>query len=78
MSEYRAVLAEEELEDGAMRSVAVDGTAVLVSRSEDGSVCAIGNVCTHAGGPLDEGERAGDVMTCPWHGSASISALAGC
>ncbi|MDQ3924906.1 MAG: Rieske (2Fe-2S) protein [Actinomycetota bacterium] len=25
--------------------------------------------CTHRGGPLAEGEREGDVVTCPWHGS---------
>lgn len=30
---------------------------------------AISNVCAHAGGPLDEGELNGDVVTCPWHGS---------
>jgi Rieske Fe-S protein len=23
----------------------------------------------HRGGPLDEGERDGDMVTCPWHGS---------
>jgi nitrite reductase/ring-hydroxylating ferredoxin subunit len=25
--------------------------------------------CTHRGGPLNEGDRDGDVVTCPWHGS---------
>ena len=25
--------------------------------------------CTHRGGPLAEGGREGDVVTCPWHGS---------
>ncbi len=38
----------------------------------DGAVRAIGAVCTHASGPLDEGELVGadgcDVK-CPWHGS---------
>jgi 3-phenylpropionate/trans-cinnamate dioxygenase ferredoxin subunit len=25
--------------------------------------------CTHAGGPLYEGSLAGEIVTCPWHGS---------
>src|ERR687889_1409011 len=69
MSEFTAVLKEGELEAGAMRVVDIDGVDVLVSRSEDGRVCAISNTCTHRGGPLNEGERDGNVVTCPWHGS---------
>ena len=69
MNEFADVLEEVELEAGGMRAVDVDGVSVLLSRSEDGGVCAIANRCTHVGGPLDEGERDGNVVTCPWHGS---------
>lgn len=69
MSEFGVVLAEEELEGGAMRAIEVGGASVLVSRSEDGGACAIANTCTHAGGPLAEGEREGNSVICPWHGS---------
>ena len=69
MSEYTAVLQESDLQDGAMKTVEVEGITVLVNLSEDGRVCAIANTCTHRGGPLNEGERDGDVVTCPWHGS---------
>jgi nitrite reductase/ring-hydroxylating ferredoxin subunit len=69
MDQFTAILEEGELAAGAMRAVGVDGTRVLVSRSEDGGVCAIANACTHVGGPLDEGERDGNVVACPWHGS---------
>jgi nitrite reductase/ring-hydroxylating ferredoxin subunit len=69
MSEFSAVLEEGKLEAGAMRAVDVEGVRVLVSRSEDGGVCAKANACTHVGGPLDEGERNGNVVACPWHGS---------
>jgi len=34
-----------------------------------GNFCAIENTCPHAGGPLAEGSIAGEVVTCPWHGS---------
>jgi nitrite reductase/ring-hydroxylating ferredoxin subunit len=66
---FTAVLEESELQGGAMRAVEVDGITVLLSRSESGEVCAIANACTHVGGPLAEGEREGNVVTCPWHGS---------
>lgn len=68
-SAFTAVLEESELRGGAMRAVEVDGVPVLLSRSESGEVCAIANTCTHMGGPLVEGDREGDVVTCPWHGS---------
>ncbi len=67
MSEFNAVLEENKLQEGTVRAVEVEGVPVLVSRPEDGRVCAIANACTHRGGPLDEGERDGSVVT--WHGS---------
>jgi nitrite reductase/ring-hydroxylating ferredoxin subunit len=69
MGGFTAVLEESELEAGAMRAVDVEGVYVLVSRSKDGQVCTIANACTHRGGPLNEGERERNVVTCPWHGS---------
>ena len=42
---------------------------VLLTRSESRAVCAISATCSHLGGPLDEGEREGDTVVCPWHGS---------
>ena len=38
----------------------------------DGKVYAMGNTCTHAGGPLNEGKWVGKdrcEIQCPWHGS---------
>jgi nitrite reductase/ring-hydroxylating ferredoxin subunit/uncharacterized membrane protein len=38
----------------------------------DGEIYAIGNKCTHAGGPLNEGTWVGKdrcELQCPWHGS---------
>jgi Rieske [2Fe-2S] domain len=52
MSEFIAVLEDNELQGGAMRAVEVEGVPVLVSRSEGGEACAIANTCTHRGGPL--------------------------
>src|SRR5215212_3579589 len=35
----------------------------------DGHFYATQSDCTHAGGPLCEGSLAGEIVTCPWHGS---------
>ena len=35
----------------------------------EGKYYAIGNVCTHVGGPLAEGTLEGYEIECPWHGS---------
>ncbi len=67
--EFQGVLDESELEGIAMREVDVEGEAVLVTHSTSGELCAIANTCSHFGGPLAEGEREGDVVVCPWHGS---------
>ena len=68
-SEFRPVLAEAELRGEELRRVDVDGAPVLLARSRAGGLCAIAATCTHLGGPLDEGERNGDSVVCPWHGS---------
>ncbi|HUQ41763.1 MAG TPA: Rieske 2Fe-2S domain-containing protein [Candidatus Limnocylindrales bacterium] len=48
-----------------------EGVAVFVAKV-DGQVYAIANVCTHAGGPLNEGKWVGAdrcEIECPWHAS---------
>ena len=66
---YAPVIEAAELEDGKLHRVELEGEAVLVAQAESGGVCAISAVCSHMGGPLDEGKRDGDTVTCPWHGS---------
>jgi nitrite reductase/ring-hydroxylating ferredoxin subunit/uncharacterized membrane protein len=68
-SEFVAVADESDLDGVDVKAVTVDGTSVLIARSQSGDLCAIANTCSHLGGPLDEGTRDGDVVTCPWHGS---------
>ena len=67
--EFTSVMPEDELNGGEMRRVDFDGVGVLVSRSQNGGVCAISASCNHFSGPLDQGSREGDTVVCPWHGS---------
>jgi nitrite reductase/ring-hydroxylating ferredoxin subunit len=67
---YAPVCDEKELNGAKLVGVELEGESVVVSRSEaGGEICAIAATCSHLGGPLDEGERDGDTVTCPWHGS---------
>jgi nitrite reductase/ring-hydroxylating ferredoxin subunit/uncharacterized membrane protein len=63
------VLDEQELTGDATHHVEADGAPVLLSRSSDGELCAISDVCSHEGGTLSEGRREGDTVVCPLHGS---------
>ncbi|MBI2939274.1 MAG: Rieske 2Fe-2S domain-containing protein [Chloroflexi bacterium] len=66
--EFIPVLADAELGERQLQRVEVDGTPVLLTRLS-GQVHAIGETCTHLGGPLAQGELEGDCVVCPWHGS---------
>lgn len=65
--DYVEVGQVSEFPAGSLRKVVVRGEDVLVG-NVDGKLYAIGDKCTHRGGPLDEGELEGNTVTCPWHG----------
>jgi nitrite reductase/ring-hydroxylating ferredoxin subunit/uncharacterized membrane protein len=67
--EWHAVCRLDELSDGRPFGANVGGARIVLVR-EAGKVYALAAVCTHAGGPLEEGEVRGEVIVCPWHGSA--------
>jgi nitrite reductase/ring-hydroxylating ferredoxin subunit len=66
--EWTPVLADSELREGELRKVSVGEASVLLVRDGD-QVLGIANTCTHAGGPLDEGELVDGCVVCPWHAS---------
>lgn len=65
---WTAVYPADALLESAPQRIDVDGNAILLYR-QGGTVYAIGAVCAHAGGPLDEGTFEGSCVTCPWHQS---------
>ena len=58
----------DDLDDGELMAVEVDGEPVCLAKV-DGTVYAFSGTCAHIGGPLDEGELEGLILTCPWHGA---------
>jgi nitrite reductase/ring-hydroxylating ferredoxin subunit len=67
--EFTPVLEENELSGSEMRRVEVGEVGILLSRARNGEVSAIAATCNHMGGPLQEGNREGDTVVCPWHES---------
>jgi nitrite reductase/ring-hydroxylating ferredoxin subunit/uncharacterized membrane protein len=55
-------------DDRSLGRVTADGVPIVMARSARG-LHALADRCSHRGGPLSEGHRDGDCITCPWHGS---------
>ena len=64
----RQVAKLSDLPPGTAKKVEVDGVAVLLCNC-DGEIYAVEDVCTHDGGPLDEGELMDCKIMCPRHGA---------
>jgi len=65
---FLRALRESELREGQPVRAEIDGLRVVLVK-RNGRVYAIGERCSHLGGPLAEGEVRDDSIVCPWHGS---------
>jgi 3-phenylpropionate/trans-cinnamate dioxygenase ferredoxin component len=64
----RSVAKKSGIAPGTTHRVVVDGQEILLC-NVDGEIYAIEDVCTHDGGPLDQGELEGCRVVCPRHGA---------
>jgi nitrite reductase (NADH) small subunit len=46
----------------------VAGDRMIALFNVEGTFYALDGVCPHQGGPLGQGDLAGCIVTCPWHG----------
>jgi nitrite reductase/ring-hydroxylating ferredoxin subunit/uncharacterized membrane protein len=68
LENWTPIMADSDLREGEPRRVEVDGNPILLYRRW-GIVLAMGAVCSHAGGPLEEGKFEWPCVECPWHQS---------
>ena len=68
MSRLVKVAETKEVAPGTGKVVDAQGRSIALFNMA-GTFHAIDNTCTHRGGPLGEGDLAGEVVTCPWHGA---------
>jgi nitrite reductase/ring-hydroxylating ferredoxin subunit/uncharacterized membrane protein len=68
-TDWTRVARQADLSSDTPQLVQADGYGVLLYRHAS-TIHALADRCTHAGGPLHEGEVDEDLcVTCPWHGS---------
>lgn len=68
MSEFRTVARLEDVPEGTMIPVELDGDDLVVARVGD-RVFALHDRCTHEEFPLSSGELVGGQVTCVLHGA---------
>jgi glycine betaine catabolism B len=66
--DFVKVAETKDVQASQMVAVNVNGEKVCLS-NVNGKYYAMGNVCTHMGGPLGEGKLEEYIVQCPWHGS---------
>jgi nitrite reductase/ring-hydroxylating ferredoxin subunit len=59
----------DRLKEGMVTGEEVNGKMLVVLMLQ-GRVYALDAVCTHEGGPLNEGSIDGNEIICPWHSGA--------
>jgi nitrite reductase/ring-hydroxylating ferredoxin subunit/uncharacterized membrane protein len=64
--QWTPLLEAAELETNRPRCVEHENKKILLFRDGD-RIYAIGAVCSHAAGPLHEGQFDGHYVQCPWH-----------
>jgi len=69
VEDWTPVIHTEDLEEGKPALVQANGNPILMFRYGE-KISAISAVCSHAGGPLDEGRVVNETcIECPWHQS---------
>ncbi|MDE1763280.1 MAG: non-heme iron oxygenase ferredoxin subunit [Thaumarchaeota archaeon] len=66
MSEFVKVARRQDVSEGTLREVKYNEESVCLANI-GGKYYAIGNICTHEGGPLAEGALQDFEVECPWH-----------
>lgn len=64
--EFTPLVALADVPEETPTKVTFGSTAIMLVRRGE-VVHALKETCSHAGGPLSEGELKGDTITCPWH-----------
>ena len=67
-TEFVTLAKTSEVAPGQVKVYEVRGRRIALC-NVDGSFYAIDDVCTHDGGPLDQGELVGHQIECPRHGA---------
>lgn len=68
MAELVTIANRKDIQPGTAKALEIRGRKIAIF-NVDGNFYAIGDTCTHRGGPLSAGTVEGTQVTCPWHGA---------
>jgi nitrite reductase/ring-hydroxylating ferredoxin subunit len=63
---FQRVANKKDIKEGSLLGVELEGNKIVLAML-NGQVFAMDAVCSHQGGPLEEGKFEGHNLTCPWH-----------
>jgi nitrite reductase/ring-hydroxylating ferredoxin subunit len=63
---FQRVANKKDIKEGGLLGVELEGNKIALAII-NGQVFAIDAICSHQGGPLEEGNLEGYNLTCPWH-----------
>lgn len=63
---YQKVASKKDLKEGSLLRVEPSGKPIVLAMV-NGKIYAMDAICSHEGGPLDEGTLQGYELKCPWH-----------
>ncbi|MDQ3854099.1 MAG: Rieske 2Fe-2S domain-containing protein [Thermoproteota archaeon] len=63
---FQRVANKRDIKEGGLLGVELEGNKIALAMI-NGRVFAIDAVCSHQGGPLEEGNLESFNLTCPWH-----------
>jgi ferredoxin-NADP reductase/nitrite reductase/ring-hydroxylating ferredoxin subunit len=66
MATHVTSLKQSDLQEGKPAKVDIDGKAIVLALVS-GKIYAMDAVCSHEGGPLEDGSIEGYSLICPWH-----------
>src|SRR5919107_3401861 len=66
MATFQKVSNRKDLNEGSLLRVGVEGKSIVLAVVL-GKVYAMDAVCSHEGGPLEDGSLEGYELKCPWH-----------
>ena len=66
MTRLKTSLKKDGLQEGKLMRIDVNGYSIVLAMI-NGTIYAMDTVCSHEGGPLEEGTMEGYNLICPWH-----------
>src|SRR5919108_6316496 len=66
MSTLKTSLKKNDIQEGQLVKVEISDKSIVLGKI-NGKFYAMDSVCSHEGGPLEEGTMEGFTLICPWH-----------